>query len=254
MIHTSEFWKCHFEVNLTRKRIDWDQKPQLTANEKENILTSLKAFQLGETGDGLTLLAASRRYGARIGDVKYADAAQLFVYEEQKHGANLGRYIDLLGEERLKKNWGNSAFRFIRHLNKNMEIWTITVLIVELAAQVFYQALHDATQCTLLRSICKDILIDEAHHIKFQNERLFTIFQRKGFYNKAFSLGFYALLFFGTIHAIWFAHHKAIKAGGINKPNFMRMMYYKFLKSMQFLYQSEEKMYPVPALARKVVG
>ncbi len=95
-----------------------------------------------------------------------------------------------------------------------------------------------------------DILIDEAHHIKFQNERMHIIFQRKSFYNRAISIGLYGLLFFGTIHAIWFGHKRAFIAGGVSKKDFMRQMYYKFFRSMQFLHAShkEEQVF-VPKLA-----
>ena len=87
----------------------------------------------------------------------------------------------------------------VRYFNTSMELWTITVIIVESAAQVFYQALHDATKCTLLQEICVDILKDEAHHIKFQNERLFVILNRRPFYTRAFSVTWYCLLFFVVI-------------------------------------------------------
>ena len=121
-----------------------------------------------------------------------------------------------------------------------MELWTVTVIIVESAAQIFYQALHDATNCQLLKSICNDILIDEAHHIKFQNERLQKIFNNKSFYNKVFSVGWYGFLFFGTIHAIWFGHNKAFKAGGIDKKEFMRLMYFKFFNSLKYCHANSE--------------
>ena len=236
MIHTSFFWKNHFENNLTRQRVDWNVKPSVTEKEKQNILYSLKAWQLGETSDGRHLLAAARKYSAKVNDPVYPEAVKLFIKEEQKHGSNLGKYIDALGEQRLKKDWGDTLFRKIRYLNTSMELWTITVIIVESAAQIFYQALHDATKCKLLKSICTDILIDEAHHIKFQNERMAIIFKRKNFYNKALSLLLYSLLFFATIHAIWFGHRRALKAGNVSKTGFMRQMYYKFFKSMQFLH------------------
>ena len=121
-----------------------------------------------------------------------------------------------------------------------MELWTIAVIIVESAAQIFYEALREATDCELLQSICNDIMIDEAHHIKFQNERLFIIFQNKGFYNKALSIAAYSILFFGTIHAIWLGHGKALKAGGVNKSEFMRRMYYMFFKTIKFLHSAEK--------------
>jgi hypothetical protein len=36
-----------------------------------------------------------------------------------------------------------------------METWTLAVIVVESAAQIFYQSLKDATGCRLLKQICK---------------------------------------------------------------------------------------------------
>jgi hypothetical protein len=236
MIHTSLYWKNHFVSNLAFQRINWQQEIGITKEEKEKILYSLKAWQLGETSDGRHLLAAARSYAQAIQDPEYVEAVRMFIREEQKHGNNLGRYIDMLGEQRATSDWGDTLFRKIRYLNTSMELWTITVIIVESAAEVFYLALHDATGCPLLKSICRDILSDEAHHIKFQNERMAVIFQQKGFYNKAGSLLFYSILFFATIHAVWFGHRKALKAGGVSKKEFMRQMYFKFFRTLKFLH------------------
>lgn len=103
------------------------------------------------------MLAAAILYAHKINDPDYVEPVKLFIREEQKHGANLGRYIDLLGEERAKKDWGDTLFRKIRYFNKSMEMWTITVIIVESAAQVFYEALKNASDCKLLKSICEDV-------------------------------------------------------------------------------------------------
>lgn len=237
MIHTSAYWEQHFRHNLTHQRVDWRVAPSLTPQEKAGILYSLKAWQLGETSEGRHLLAAATRHAARIGDPHYVEAVRQFIREEQKHGSDLGRYIDAIGEQRARTDWGDTLFRRIRYFNRSMELWTIAVIIVENAAQVFYQALHDATRCTLLRAICTDILHDEAHHIKFQNERPFTIFQRKSVYGKALALLLYAALFFGTIHAVWFGHRKAFRAGGVGHAEFMRAMYYKFFSTVTFLHR-----------------
>ena len=235
-MHSSTFWKNHFTRNLKQERIDWNIIPSLRESEKENILYSLKAWQLGETSEGVQLLKATKKYAKKIKDPFYVDAMKLFIKEEQKHGNNLGKYIDLIGEKRKTVDWGDSLFRKIRHLNSSIESWTITVIIVEYAAQIFYAALRDATQCDLLKSICNDILIDEAHHIKFQNERLKIIFEKKSMYLKAFSIGVYGILFFATIHAVWFGHHKAFKAGGVSKQEFMRKMNFKFFNTLKTIH------------------
>jgi bacterioferritin (cytochrome b1) len=235
-MHSSTFWKNHFSKNLEQERVDWNIIPSLTESEKENIMYSLKAWQLGETSEGVQLLNATKKYAQKIKDPVYVDAMKLFIKEEQKHGNNLGKYIDLIGERRKTVDWGDSLFRKVRHLNSSIESWTITVIIVEYAAQIFYAALRDATRCDLLKSICNDILIDEAHHIKYQNERLKIIFERKNMYVKAFSIGIYGILFFFTIHAVWFGHQKAFKAGGVSKQEFMRKMNFKFFNTLKTIH------------------
>ena len=147
MIHSSSFWINHYQNNLQQKRVNWNTLPNITNKEKENILYSLKAWQLGETSEGKHLLAAATKHANKIGDKDYIEAIQLFIKEEQKHGANLGSYIDIIGEKRLTFDWGDYLFRSVRYFNTSMEIWTVTVLIVESAAQIFYQALKNATGC-----------------------------------------------------------------------------------------------------------
>ena len=241
MHNTSSYWVGHFKNNLKKQRINWNQKPEITNKEKAEILYSLKAWQLGETSEGHNLTAAARKFSLKSKDPEYLEAIRLFIQEEQKHGNNLGTYLDLIGEQRIKKDWGDSLFRKVRYFNTSMELWTVVVIIVESAAQVFYKALHDATNCKLLKDICKDILLDEAHHIRFQNERLSQIFNRSSFYVRAFSVFWYCLLFFVTIHAVWFGHHRAFKAGGIKHDDFMRRMYYKFFYTIRFLHRDENK-------------
>ena len=113
---------------------------------------------MGETSDGHNLIRASTKYSARIDDLLYVDAVKLFIKEEQKHGNNLGKYLDAIGQPRIKKNWGDTMFRKIRYFNTRMELWTLAVITVENAAQVFYQSLKDASRCSLLKEICTDYL------------------------------------------------------------------------------------------------
>ena len=144
------------------------------------------------------------------------DAMRLFIKEEQKHGNNLGRYLDIINEPRIKKNWGDTLFRKVRHLNTSMQWWTIAVLTVESAAQIFYQCLNDASNCKLLQQICCDILIDEAPHIQFQQQRLQAIIHLKSNSNKWFSLILYKIFFYCTSFVVWLAHKKLFKAGDVN--------------------------------------
>jgi len=234
-MNTSQQWIAWFRQNQQNKRIDWSLPPSLTPTERNNIVQSLQAWQLGETSDGAHLLAAAKRYAGKIGDVYYCEAVQLFIREEQKHGNNLGHYLDLIGEQRIKKDWGDTLFRRIRYFNTSMELWTIAVITVESTAQVFYQALKDATGCQLLKQVCTDILIDEAYHIDFQLQRLQLIFSAKSVHQKIISYQFYRLFYFSTMLVVWMAHRKLFKAGKVGLGRYLRKMNMKFTKTIEKL-------------------
>lgn len=211
---TSHQWVTYFKQNLQKQRIDWSIKPTITPEECRNIIRSLQAWQLGETSDGANLIKAATQYAKQIGDNHYLNAIRLFIQEEQKHGNNLGRYLDAIQYPRLKKDWGDSLFRRARHFNTSMELWTVTVIIVESFAQLFYHAVSNATQCALLKQICSDILKDEAPHIKFQLERLCILNLNRNTFNTRTVLQLYKLYAYVILITVWIANARLFKAGG----------------------------------------
>ena len=242
-MQNSENWVRYFSQNLRKKRIDWDFVPYLTTVERQNILKSLQAWQLGETSDGANLINAATKYARKLNDENYVNAIKLFIKEEQKHGNNLGKYLDLIGEQRIKKNWGDSLFRKFRGLYTDMEFWTIAVITVESAAQIFYQCLKDATNCKLLKQICTDILIDEAPHILFQLDRLAVIFNQKSKLMKFLTYYYYYTFYFSTALVVWQAHQKLFKAGGVDFNKYWKKMRLKFKKTIRKLSNSKQPQY-----------
>jgi len=234
-MRNSEDWVRYFSQNLQKQRIDWNITPSLTTMERDNILKSLQAWQLGETSDGSNLINATRKYARKLNDENYVEAIKLFIKEEQKHGNNLGKYIDLIGEKRINKNWGDSLFRKFRGLYTDMEYWTIAVITVENAAQVFYQCLKDATNCKLLQQICTDILIDEAPHITFQMERLAIIYSDKSRLVRLLSYHSYSIFYFATALVVWHAHKKLFRAGRVDFKKYLKKMRLKFHKTIKKL-------------------
>lgn len=99
-VKNSKYWYNHFNQNLKTERVNWELKPQLSNIERNVILKSLQAWQLGETSDGRHLLKASEKYAQRNNDLLYIEAVKLFIKEEQKHGNNLGKYLDLISEKK----------------------------------------------------------------------------------------------------------------------------------------------------------
>lgn len=233
MFFTSQYWINHFKANSLEQRIDWEIKPALTTTELDTIKASLQAWQLGETSEGKHLIDAATKYAHKIGDTDYIGAVKLFIKEEQKHGNNLGRYLDAINVPRIKKDWGDSLFRKVRYFNTSIELWTLAVIVVESTAQIFYQSLKDATHCTLLKQICTDILIDEAYHITFQNERLAIIFHNKGEFSKWWRTAAYKYFFIATSSLVWFAHRKLFKAGGNSFDIYRKKMRLKYSKTLK---------------------
>lgn len=240
---SSHEWLLYFDNNLKQQRINWETQSSITLQEKWNIVTSIQAWQLGETSDGKNLINAATKYANRLNDDFYVDAIKLFIKEEQKHGENLGKYLDAIHYPRIKKNWGDSLFRKVRGLNTSMEWWTLAVINVECTAQVYYQALKDATNCSLLKQICTDILIDEAPHIQFQKERMEIIIAAKPYWQRIIANQFYRLFFYSTALLVWFAHKEVFKAGGVHFIKYLNKMTSKYKKTLGRLdYKRREKL------------
>ena len=240
---TGQYWLNHFKANALEQRIDRALVPCLTPEEMSIIIPSVKAWQLAETSEGEQLVRAATRHASKIGDPVYVDAVKLFIKEEQKHGENLGLYLDALGVKRIKKSWDDSMFRKVRHLNTSMEIWTLTVLVVESNAQIFYQSLKNATNCKLLKQICTDILIDEAYHISFQTERLCIIVHQKSHFSKWWRAIAYQYFFIATSSVVWFAHRRLFKAGGNTFAIYRKKMGFKYAKTLKTITEQGEPLW-----------
>lgn len=229
---TSQYWFDHYQTNLLQKRVDWNLIPNLTNDEKEKVIKSIQAWQLGETSDGKHLYKAAEKYIKKNTDELYLKSIELFIKEEQKHGENLGKYLDLNNVERIKHNWGDTLFRKVRYFNTSMELWTISVITVESTAQLFYKSLKDATNCVLLKQICRDILIDEAYHIDFQVERMQIILQNNNYLIRKIKSVFYFLFFIITSVIVWFANKKVFTAGKNDFGTYMKKMTLKYRKTL----------------------
>jgi hypothetical protein len=240
---SSEYWQQHFTQNLQVERIDWALEPNISKRQKKTIVKCLQAWQLAETSDGKHLIAASKKHAAQMNDPHFLASVHLFIDEENKHGENLGKYLDRIHAARIKEDWRDSLFRRVRYFNTNMELWTLTVLTVESTAQIFYQSLKDATQCTLLKQICTDILTDEAYHISFQFERLCIIARHKKPLEKKIRYYLYRLFFIAVITMVYLGNRKVFRAGGNNFNSFYRKMNIKFNKTFRRIFLPKSSVY-----------
>jgi hypothetical protein len=240
---SSQYWQQHFTENLKVERINWDLEPSITEKQKKMLAKCMQAWQLAETSDGTHLIAASKKHARQTNDPDFLSSVYLFIEEENKHGENLGKYLDRIHIPRVKADWRDSLFRKVRYHNTNMELWTLTVLTVESTAQVFYQSLKDATQCMLLRQICTDILRDEAYHINYQFERLCTIVSNKSSFEKKIRYYLYRIFFLGIITMVYLGNRKVFRAGGNNFNRYYRKMNIKFNKTFRRIFLPKSSVY-----------
>jgi hypothetical protein len=216
-------WTAYFRVNARdRLTVPWEAGAGATPEELAAIAGSLRAWQLGESSDGAHLLAAAQSYAGRVNDPEFLEAIRLFIAEEQRHGADLGRFLDLAGIPRKSRDWGDTFFRAIRYLVPRMEIWATPVVMVETHAMLYYRAIHDATGSPVLKQICTQILRDEMPHIRFQCERLSILHRRRPRPLYAVTMACHRVFFAATTLAVWLGHRRALRAGGYGFRRFWR--------------------------------
>lgn len=217
-------WYYYFEANRTHfDSLHFPGCQELTDEEKKLVAPSLAVFQLGEHSEGRNLI----EFAEQAGDSDYLRTIRLFIKEEQRHSGVLGKFMDQEGIKRLKSNWTDSIFRFLRK-PAGLELSITVLTTAEIVADTYYKALMRATESVTLMSICNQILKDETMHLNFQ---AFTL---KAFYKNRSSLGKkvfrygHRFLMAATTQVVWFSHRKVLKAGGFNYSSFNRSIFEEF--------------------------
>lgn len=245
-------WADYFRRNAKQQRvINWEIGAGISKQELE-IATSLKGWQLGETSDGSHLMAAARNYAARVGDPDFVGVIHLFILEEQRHGFNLGRFLDLAGIERARSDWGDTLFRMVRYSIPSMEVWVTPVVMVETHAIIYFDAIRRASNSIVLRQICEQILADEVVHVRFQCQRLAMLHRSRATWLRTTTMIVHRIMFAGITLAVWIGHRKALKAGGYDLRNFWQSAWKKMQHAWRMMtperYQSETVAAPVESL------
>jgi hypothetical protein len=213
---TSAEWIDYFQRNArSLGAMPWEAGVALTEAEQTAVAGSVPTFQIGETGSGRHLLAAAARYVAVSGDEDYLAALRLFIAEEQRHGADLGRWLDLAGIPRIEKHWTNGIFRRVRQL-AGLELMISLLLTAEVMAMAYYAALRKATRSIVLRRLCEQILKDEVAHIRFQSQRLALLRRCRPKLLLSLTRAAHRILFAATALVVWRTHRAALRAGGFD--------------------------------------
>ena len=219
---SSEQWVDHFRVNaMSLLPIPWQEGMYLTDDEKAAVASSIQEFQLGESGEGAHFQRVAREYAERTGDGDYVRALRLFIAEEHRHARDLGRVMELAGIERIGHTWPDAVFRWLRH-RAGLELSIAVLVTAEIIAKVYYTALKEATNSTVLRKLCEQILLDEEQHIRFQCERLAIVRACRSRLCIALKAAWQRFFFTGTCWVVWWKHRHALRAGGMSYRSFRK--------------------------------
>lgn len=208
-------WVEYFERNRARlMSVPWQNKSPLTPGERRTISDSIRIFQLGESSEGRHLVRVSELYAIISREKALVSAIKLFIAEEQRHAADLGRFMSDQGIPLAKRQWTDTIFRTLRRF-WNLEVCVSVLLTAELVAKVYYKALQNATTSPVLVQICHQLLRDEAAHVRFHTKILGSIrASRADFMIRCQNL-FYKVFHTCTLLVVWHEHKQFSKPESI---------------------------------------
>ncbi|OYO21656.1 hypothetical protein CGZ93_10190 [Enemella dayhoffiae] len=181
------------------------------------IVRSIQRFQVGESGDGATLIASARA----AGDPAYARAVELFVAEENEHGRLLAELLRAADQPLLARHWSDTIFVGLRHL-LGLRLELLVLMVAEVVALEYYRLLRDGIDDPLTRQVAGRLLADERRHVPFHCARL-----RAGFGHWPAALrrtlwAGWAVLLTGAAAVVALDHGPAIRQLGSSRALFLR--------------------------------
>jgi hypothetical protein len=228
-------WEQYFTRNCQQLRdIPWEGDDAVSGAEREAISKSIAVFQLGESGEGRHFMKTAQVYAGRSGDHAYIDALKLFIAEENRHAAELGRFMERHDIPLKSRQWSDSIFRFLRHL-LNLEVEIRVLLTAEIVAKVYYRALLRATNSRILMEICRQILHDEVYHVHFQSAQLSRLRAGRSRLRLYVEDRLYELFFASTLAVVWIGHAPVLLAGGYRPRSFLKRSFGELGRAMRVM-------------------
>lgn len=209
-------WLSHFTRNdQKRLQLDFSEEKELDAQTQVLIFPSIQAFQKGEGSDGRFLRAAVAAFCEKHDLPDYEKTMELFVREENWHSAYLKQYMAYYKTVELPRSFLDLIFRRLRRFG-GLRCEVTVLVTAEIIALTYYSALEHCTDSKVLKSICCQMLQDEAPHIVFQSRTL-------SWFRNGFMTNFLRKLLMDlTCFWVWGAFHKVYRKGGYSFSRFWR--------------------------------
>ena len=142
--------------------------------------------------------------------------------------------MELAGIATIKKTWPDTVFRKLRQF-ADLEVSISVLITAEIIAKVYYPALREATHSPVLRTLCDQIIHDEAPHVEFQAQRLAILRKTRGSIPLRIRHGLHRFLFLGTCLVVWYKHGRAFRAGGLGFRAFWRNCWREFASARKLM-------------------
>lgn len=212
-------WRRYFLGNK-RQRPDprWNAPVELPPETCATLAESLAHFQLGESGDGGTLLRSAR---ARPPGPGFPEAAALFIAEEQEHARLLALLVRRFGGSLVTTHWTHTAFKTVRHL-AGLDFEMQVLLVAETLGTAYYRLLNGRCTDPAIADSCALILRDEEAHLRFHADHV-RARGRGAIASAIFRLRLEAILRAAMV-AAWLDHGAALRAFGWRFRDFHRQV------------------------------
>lgn len=113
--------------------------------------------------------------GRRHPHPAFLEVIERFISEEQRHAAELRRWLGIQGCPVVHRTAGDAAFRTLRRFTGSLEVSLSVLMTAEIIGYVYYGAVRAATGSALLRELCDAFLRDEAAHLVFHMDTLSSL-------------------------------------------------------------------------------
>lgn len=131
-----------------------------------------------------------------------SQCAKLDAGEEQRHARDLARFLRQNSIPTIKTTFADRVFRNLRHLFASLQISIAVLITAEIIAKVYYAALKEATNSTVLRTLCDQILQDEVKHVEFQAEQLGKLRCYRNRFFQWITMAMQRFLYWGTCFVV----------------------------------------------------
>jgi hypothetical protein len=173
------------------------------------------------------MLERAQHFARETGDLGLIAALRLFLREEQRHSKILERFLKTENAPCLRRHWVDGVFRWMRGL-AGLELCLKVLVTAEMLARPYYAALRDATDSSLLRSICELIFEEEGAHLRFQAFTLKRFESRHRSFARILIRKLHALFLIAAAALVWMEHQTVFKAAGRSYRDFWEASWREF--------------------------